>query len=141
MLSLLPSPACPLSHQPPTPRMYLLLFLPGRFPEASQLTLVTLGTTLAWPRCRPLCPDTRCLVPPSMHFVLLRVLPPGSGSLLTCAEMSSLMNYSSDYLPRQAPSFLPASTFAAFYFLSHCLVKSFWSFEVQLKRLPLVKSS
>ena len=139
MLSLLPSPPFPLSHQPPTPRMYLLLFSQGRFPEASQLTLVTLGTALAWPRWRPLCPDTRWLVPPSMHFILLHVqpLPPGSGSLLTCSEMSSLVSYIFDYLPHQTPSYLPASTFAAFYFLYHCLVKSFGLLKFSSKDFPL----
>ena len=77
---------------------------------------VTLGTALPWPRWLPLCPDTLLLIPLSVRLIPLNVqpLPPESGSLLTCSEMLSLMDYISNHLPHQTLSYLSAFTFASF---------------------------
>lgn len=101
------------------------------------------GTALPWPRWHPLCPDTLLLIPLSVHLIPLDVqpLPPESGSLLTCSEMLSLMDYISNHLPHQTPSHLYAFTFATFYSLSHCLVKSFGLPKFSPNVTPVVKSS
>ena len=55
----------------------------------------------------------------------------------TTEATESLVSYIFDYLPHQTPSYLPASTFAAFYFLYHCLVKSFGLLKFSSKDFPL----